>query len=48
MDTWKVYGVIHREYVVCNPMSEETLARLAGLLRHSSVSPTLLVGRANS
>ena len=33
MDTWKFYDITHREHVVCNPMSEEALARLVELLR---------------
>jgi len=33
MDTWKFYDITHREHVVCNPMSEEKLAHLVGLLR---------------
>jgi SAM-dependent methyltransferase len=33
MDTWKFYDITHREHVVCNPTSEEKLARLVGLLR---------------
>ncbi|MFZ1947883.1 MAG: class I SAM-dependent methyltransferase [bacterium] len=30
---WKYYDITHREHVVCNPTSEEKLARLVGLLR---------------
>jgi SAM-dependent methyltransferase len=33
MDMWKFYDITHREHVVCNPMSEEKLARLVNLLR---------------
>ena len=33
MDTWKFYDITHREHVVCNPTSEEALARLVELLR---------------
>jgi hypothetical protein len=33
VDTWKFYDITHREHVVCNPTSEEKLARLVGLLR---------------
>lgn len=33
MDIWKFYDITHREHVVCNPMSEEKLARLVELLR---------------
>ena len=33
MDTWKFYHITHREHVVCNPTSEDKLARLVGLLR---------------
>jgi ubiquinone/menaquinone biosynthesis C-methylase UbiE len=33
MDTWKFYDITHREHVVCNPTSEEKLARLVELLR---------------
>ncbi len=33
MDTWKFYDITHREHVICNPSSEEKLARLVGLLR---------------
>jgi SAM-dependent methyltransferase len=33
VDTWKFYDITHHEHVVCNPMSEEKLARLVGLLR---------------
>lgn len=33
MDMWKFYDITHREHVVCNPMSEEKLARLVDLLR---------------
>jgi len=33
MDIWKFYDITHREHVVCNPTSEEKLARLVALLR---------------
>jgi len=33
MDTWKFYDITHREHVVCNPTSDDKLARLVGLLR---------------
>ncbi len=33
MDTWKFYDITHREHVVCNPTSEDKLARLVGLVR---------------
>lgn len=33
MDTWKFYDITHGEHVVCNPTSEDKLARLVGLLR---------------
>lgn len=33
MDTWKFYDITHREHVICNPTSEEKLARLVELLR---------------
>lgn len=33
MDTWKFYDITHREHVVCNPTSEEKLARLVELVR---------------
>ncbi len=33
MDMWKFYDITHREHVVCNPTSEEKLARLIELLR---------------
>jgi len=35
MDPWKFYDVTHRDHVVCNPMSEDTLARLIDLMRLS-------------
>src|SRR5512139_3338905 len=35
MDTWKFYDITHHDHVVCNPTSEEKLARLVGLLRLS-------------
>jgi len=33
LDTWKFYDITHREHVVCNPTSEEKLARLVELVR---------------
>jgi SAM-dependent methyltransferase len=33
MDMWKFYDITHRDHVVCNPMNEEKLARLVGLLQ---------------
>jgi SAM-dependent methyltransferase len=33
MDIWKFYDITHREHVVCNPTSEDKLARLISLLR---------------
>ena len=33
MDTWKFYDITHREHVVCNPTSQEALAKLVELLR---------------
>lgn len=33
MDVWRFFDITHREHVVCNPTSEEKLARLVGLLR---------------
>jgi SAM-dependent methyltransferase len=33
MDTWKFYDITHREHVICNPTSEDALARLVELLR---------------
>jgi SAM-dependent methyltransferase len=33
MDTWKFFDVTHRKHVVCNPTSEEKLARLVELVR---------------
>ena len=33
MDIWKFYDITHREHVVCNPTSEEKLARIVELLR---------------
>jgi len=33
MDTWKFFDIVHRRHVVCNPTSEEKLARLVDLLR---------------
>ncbi len=35
MDPWKFYNITHREHVVCNPTSEEKLARLVELVRLS-------------
>jgi SAM-dependent methyltransferase len=32
LDTWKFYDITHREHVVCNPTSEEKLARLVELV----------------
>jgi len=33
MDTWKFFDITHREHVVCNPTSEDKMARLVDLLR---------------
>jgi SAM-dependent methyltransferase len=33
MDMWKFYDVTHRRHVICNPTSEEKLARLVELVR---------------
>ena len=33
MEIWKFYDITHREHVVCNPTSEEKLARLVELVR---------------
>jgi len=33
MDTWKFYDITHREHRVCNPTSDDKLARLVGLLQ---------------
>ena len=33
MDRWKFYDITHREHVICNPTSEEKLARIVELLR---------------
>ncbi len=33
MDTWKFYDIAHREHMVCNPTSDDKLARLVGLPR---------------
>ncbi len=33
MDNWKFFDITHREHVVCNPTSEEKLARMVKLLR---------------
>jgi SAM-dependent methyltransferase len=32
LDTWKFYDITHREHMVCNPTSEEKLARLVQLV----------------
>ncbi len=50
MDTWKFYDITHREHVVCNPTSEEKLARLVELLRLPPGAAWLTspVARANS
>jgi cyclopropane fatty-acyl-phospholipid synthase-like methyltransferase len=32
MDTWKYYGITHRDHLVCNPTSEAKLDELVGLL----------------
>jgi SAM-dependent methyltransferase len=36
MDMWKYYDITHREHVVCNPTSEEKLARLVELFQLSA------------
>ena len=36
MDTWRFYDITHHEHVVCNPTSQDKLARLVGLLRLAS------------
>ena len=36
MDMWKFYDITHREHIVCNPTSEEKLARLVELFRLSA------------
>lgn len=33
MDTWKFFDITHREHVLCNPMSDQKLEDLIGLLR---------------
>jgi SAM-dependent methyltransferase len=33
MDTWKFYDITHSRHVVCNPISEEKLGLLVGLLQ---------------
>jgi len=33
MDTWKFYDITHREHAVCNPTSEEKVARLVELMQ---------------
>ena len=33
MDIWKFYDITHRDHAVCNPTSDDKLARLVGLLR---------------
>jgi len=33
MDSWKFYDITHREHLLCNPTSEEKVARLVALLR---------------
>ncbi len=33
MDTWKYYGVTHRDHLVCNPFSEAKLDELVSLAR---------------
>jgi SAM-dependent methyltransferase len=38
MDTWKFYDITHRKHVVCNPTSEEKLARLVDLLQLPSAA----------
>ena len=50
MDTWKFFDVTHRKCVVCNPTSEEKLARLVDLVyfRQPHVWLTSPAGRANS
>jgi SAM-dependent methyltransferase len=32
MDTWKYYGITHRDHFVCNPTSEAKLDELVGLI----------------
>ncbi len=38
MDMWKFFDITHRRHVVCNPTSEEKLARLVELLRLPSAA----------
>ncbi len=33
MDIWKFFDITHRAHVICNPTSDDKLARLVGLLR---------------
>ncbi len=33
MDIWKFYDITHRRHGVCNPISEEKLDHLVGILR---------------
>jgi SAM-dependent methyltransferase len=33
VDTWKFYDITHREHEICNPTSDDKLARLVELLR---------------
>jgi len=33
MDMWKYYDITHRHHVICNPTSEEKLARLVDLVK---------------
>jgi SAM-dependent methyltransferase len=33
MDTWKFYDITHAQHVVCNPMSEDKVGLLVGLLQ---------------
>ena len=39
MDTWKFFDITHREHVVCNPTSDDKLARLVGLVRLPAEAP---------
>jgi hypothetical protein len=48
MDMWKFYDITHREHVVCNPTSEEKLARLVDGSRQTRKWWTLLAERASS
>jgi SAM-dependent methyltransferase len=41
MNIWKFYDITHREHVVCNPTSEEKLARLVALLRLPAKAPVV-------